>query len=138
MKDLLQYLIKLQSIEFGEIKTDNAEAAGSELRGKIPSQILAHYDRLVAKGKKGIAAVRNQGCTGCHMQVPLGTIMTLRHGNDIQLCGNCGRYLYLVETPQVVEEPEKKRVRRRRASSKTVDPLLPATGAPTRSVAVAH
>ena len=137
MKDLLQNLTKLQAIEFGEVRTENAEAAMSELRAKIPPQILGHYDRLVAKGKKSITAVRNQICTGCHMQVPLATIMTLRHGDDIQLCGNCGRYLYLSDVTQTAEPPEKKRVRRRRASPKSVGTLLP-SAASAQSVAVAH
>jgi predicted nucleic acid-binding Zn-ribbon protein len=105
MKDLLQNLIKLQSIEFGEIKGENAGAAKSELRGKIPPQILGHYDRLVARGKKGVATVNNGICTACHMRVPLGVIMTLRHGDDIQLCENCGRYLCLAETA-TAREPE--------------------------------
>jgi predicted nucleic acid-binding Zn-ribbon protein len=72
------------------------------LRAKIPSQILAHYDRLVARGKKGLAAVRGQVCSGCHMQVPLGVVMTLKRGEDIQLCESCGRYLYL--SPAVEKE----------------------------------
>lgn len=101
MKELLQNLIKLQSIEFGEIEEKNAGVSKSELRGKIPPQILGHFDRLVARGKKGVALVRGQICGGCHMSVPLGVIMTLRHGDDIQLCENCGRYLCLTETPAV-------------------------------------
>jgi hypothetical protein len=95
LNELLQNLIKLQSLEFEEIEDANAEAVIVELRTKIPSQILGHYDRLVAKGKKGITMVRDQVCTGCHMRVPIGGIMTLKHGVDIQLCENCGRYLYL-------------------------------------------
>jgi predicted nucleic acid-binding Zn-ribbon protein len=76
-----------------------------KLRAKIPPQILAHYDRLVVRGKKGVAAVRNHVCTGCHMQVPLAVTMTLMHGDDIQICESCGRYLYLAtpaETPKAV------------------------------------
>ena len=95
MNELLQNLIKLQSLEFGEVEGKNAEATMAELRAKIPPQILGHYDRLVAKGKKGITMVRDQVCTGCHMRLPIGTIMTLRHDRDIQLCESCGRYLYL-------------------------------------------
>jgi len=95
MKDLLQNLIQLQSLEFGDDQGPKVESAKAELRTKILPQILAHYDRLVARGKKGVAAVRGQVCSGCHMQVPLGVVMTLRHGQDIQLCENCGRYLYL-------------------------------------------
>jgi predicted nucleic acid-binding Zn-ribbon protein len=105
LNELLQNLIKLQSLEFDEIEDPNAEAVMAELRTKIPPQILGHYDRLVAKGKKGITMVRDQVCTGCHMRVPIGGIMTLKHGVDIQLCENCGRYLYLA--PATPAEPAK-------------------------------
>ena len=98
MNELLQSLIKLQSLEFGEIKEKSAEATIAELRDRIPAQILAHYDRLVAKGKKGVAAVRNQVCTGCHMRVPIGVVTTLMHDTDIQICESCGRYLYLSDS----------------------------------------
>jgi predicted nucleic acid-binding Zn-ribbon protein len=95
MKDLLQSLIQLQSFEFGDDRGPKVEGAKAELRAKIPAQILAHYDRLIARGKKGVAVVRGQVCSECHMQVPLGVVMTLRHGQDIQLCESCGRYLCL-------------------------------------------
>ena len=95
LNELLQNLIKLQSLEFSEVEDKDTEAAMTELRAKIPSQILGHYDRLVAKGKKGITMVRDQVCTGCHMRVPIGGIMALKHGDDLQLCENCGRYLFL-------------------------------------------
>ena len=123
MNELLQNLIRLQAIEFEEITEKNADAVITELRGKIPPQILGHYDRLAAQGKKGVTGVRGQTCTGCHMQVPLAAIMTLKHGTDIQLCENCGRYLYLAdpvpaETPQPVVAP--KRGRKPRASKRAL------------------
>ena len=95
MNELLANLLKLQAVEFDEFPGKVTDAQLAELRGKIPAQILGHYDRLVARGKKGIAVVRNQVCTGCHMRLPIGTINTLMQGNDIQLCDTCGRYLYL-------------------------------------------
>jgi predicted nucleic acid-binding Zn-ribbon protein len=95
MNALLQNLLKLQSLEFGESTEKNAKTVIAELRGKIPTPVLNHYDRLRARGKKGIALVRNQVCTGCHMRVPIGMITTLMHNLDIQLCDSCGRYLYL-------------------------------------------
>jgi C4-type zinc ribbon domain len=106
MKELLQNLVKLQSFEFGEDGSPNLKSVKADLRAKIPAQILGHYDRLVARGKKGVAAVHGQVCGGCHMQVPLGVVMTLRRGEDIQLCENCGRYLYLPPSePAVAAEP---------------------------------
>jgi predicted nucleic acid-binding Zn-ribbon protein len=109
MNELLQNLIKLQSLEFEKTTNKAAEPATAELRGKIPSQILGHYDRLVAHGKKGLAAVRDQVCTGCHMHLPIGVITTLMRDDDIQLCDNCGRYLYLLEaTKAEVPKPTAK------------------------------
>ena len=126
MNELLQNLIKLQSLQFGEVKDKNAEAVTAELRTKIPSQILAHYDRLTARKKKGVAIVRNQVCTGCHMHLPIGVIMTLMHAQDIQLCESCGRYLFLppeapAETvePAASPKPEKK-TRKPKKSPKAV------------------
>ena len=136
MNELLQNLIKLQSLEFGEIKEKNAEATIAELRDKIPAQILAHYDRLVAKGKKGVAAVRNQVCTGCHMRVPIGVVTTLMHDTDIQICESCGRYLYLSDstgttTPEGNVKPKPSRKARKPKSS------LPLVAAPAPAMPLA-
>jgi len=95
MKALLQNLIKLQSLGSGGGEDKKNEIALAELRAQIPSPILGHYDRLVARGKKGVAVVHGQVCSGCHMQVPLGVVLTLQHGQDLQLCESCGRYLCL-------------------------------------------
>lgn len=95
MNDLLTTLLKLQALDFNETNEKNIEVQRTELRTRIPQPILGHYDRLVARGKKGVAVVRNQVCTGCHMRLPIGTINTLMQGQDIQLCDTCGRYLYL-------------------------------------------
>ena len=105
MNELLQNLVKLQSLEFGKNPEKAADPAIAQLRGKIPSQILGHYDRLVAHGKKGLAAVRDQVCTGCHMHLPIGVVTTLMRDDDIQLCDNCGRYLYLAE-PAKADVPQ--------------------------------
>lgn len=123
MNELLQNLVRLQSLEFGEIEEKNAEATIAELRGKIPPQILGHYDRLVVRGKKGVAMVRDQVCTGCHMRLPIGVINTLMHGNDIQLCDSCGRYLCLETTakeaaPEPPSAPPKAKATRKARKSK--------------------
>ena len=97
MNDLLTTLLNLQALDFSDAAAPDAEAQRSELRSRIPQPILGHYDRLVARGNKGVAVVRNQVCGGCHMRLPIGTINTLMQGSDIQLCDTCGRYLYLPE-----------------------------------------
>ena len=120
MNNVLQNLLKLQTLEFGEAGGKNVDAQAAELRGHIPQPILDHYDRLRARDKKGVAIVRNQSCTGCHMRVPIGQITVLMRGEDIQLCETCGRYLCLpdpaepemlipVEAPKPAAKPRKRR-----------------------------
>jgi predicted nucleic acid-binding Zn-ribbon protein len=101
MHVVMQALVELQTIEFGPDSESSAvKDAAEKLRAKVPPQILGHYDRLRARGKKGLALVRdNRVCAECHMQVPVGVVGTVMKGEDIQLCGNCGRYLFVLEKP---------------------------------------
>ena len=105
MNELLTNLLNLQALEFGETQEKDPAAKIAELKAKIPQPILGHYERLVARGKKGVALVRNQVCTGCHMRLPIGTVNTLMQGQDIQLCDTCGRYLAL-PAPEQTAAPE--------------------------------
>ena len=94
---LMERMFELQSLEFEETIQPNTEKRIASLRAKIPAPILAHYDRLCARGKKGVALLHHQICTGCHMSVPLGVILELNRHEDVRCCDNCGRYLYLRE-----------------------------------------
>ncbi|HAV63915.1 MAG TPA: hypothetical protein DCY13_16310, partial [Verrucomicrobiales bacterium] len=69
----------------------------------------------------GVAPIRNQTCTGCRMKVPIGTIAVLMRDEDIQLCGSCGRYLYLPPElpPEPLPEPAPKKRRGRPPKVKT-------------------
>ena len=111
MNETIKILLQLQSLEFNGKATPGQEKQAAELRAKVPPPILAHYDRLVARGKKGVALVRNQSsCSACHISVPRGVVLTLMHNTDVQLCESCGRYLYLPEpaaTPEPVAAPKK-------------------------------
>lgn len=119
MNELLQNLIKLQSLEFEETTEKIAGATVAELRGKIPAQILGHYDRLIARDKKGVTPIRGENCSSCHIRVPIGAIMTLKRGEDIQLCENCGRYLYLLDTPGTETLPPVAPVKRTKKTRST-------------------
>ena len=107
MKNIIENLLKLQTIEFGGTARAETKKQLAELRAKIPAPILAHHDRLMARGKKGVAVIKGQTCGECHVQVPRNTVLTLMHGTDIQLCGNCGRYLCLPEQVNPVMPPVK-------------------------------
>lgn len=97
MNEIMQYLFELQTLEFDENVRGDTENRIAKLRAKIPPPILDHYDRLGARGKKGLALIRHQICTGCHIQVPLGVVLNLKRGGSVCLCDNCQRYLYLPE-----------------------------------------
>lgn len=130
MSDHIHNLLKLQAIDFDEGGAEITEAQKNEIRNSIPQPILGHYDRLVARGKKGVAIVRNQVCTGCHMRLPIGTINTLMQHQDIQLCDSCGRYLYLPEASEAAAAPAA-------AAAPEVKPQKPAAKRKRKAVAQA-
>jgi predicted nucleic acid-binding Zn-ribbon protein len=105
MKEIMKNLFELQTLEFEKTIRPDTEERIAELRAKIPAPILAHYDRLCDQGKKGLAVIRNQTCSGCHMRLPLAVVMDVRHALDVCLCDNCRRYLYLPE-PTPAEQKE--------------------------------
>lgn len=104
------------------METKRLTAADKEtiaaLRAKIPQPILAHYDRMRVRGKLAVAIVRNKVCSACHMAVPIGVMAVLLRGDDIQLCGNCGRYLYLPEEPAAAPAAEPAKATPAKAASK--------------------
>jgi len=124
MRELIESLLALQALEFGGRKTGKEKEA-AQLRTRVPEPILAHFDRLLARGKKGVSVIRQGVCTACHLRIPVGTLVTLARGEDIQICGNCGRYLHLPEgeipgqkANTKVEKPKSttRRPRRRRTT----------------------
>jgi hypothetical protein len=137
VRNVILSLLELQRLEM-EVK--RLSAADKEtitgLRGKIPEPILGHYDRMRLRGKQAVSFVRHRVCSGCHMSVPIGTITVLMRGEDIQLCGNCGRYLLLEVTPPPSAEPTaseaKPGPKKRRKKS---DAAEPAQGAPSATAA---
>ena len=121
MKELLEKLVRLQELELaGKQVSESRDTEARQLREQIPPTILGHYDRLMARGKKGVAVVRNGVCSECHMRVAIGIMAVLVRNEDIQLCGTCGRYLFLPPATPAVESPAPSRAgaakpRRRKA-----------------------
>jgi hypothetical protein len=105
MNELLQRLLEIQELQLVRNKKPDRNPTLAALREKVPPQILAHLDRLLDRGKKGVATAHNGVCMECHMRIPIGDVATLMHGNDIQLCANCGRYLYLPKTEMPSNQP---------------------------------
>jgi len=116
-KEIIANLLALQELEFSSDSGDHGKKK-DQLRTLLPDPILGHFDRLVARGKKGVSIVRLGVCSACHIQVTTGNLVTLARGEDIQICGSCGRYLHLPEGEPLSAAPKKAVRRPRKAKVK--------------------
>lgn len=91
------------------------------LRVKISTDMLAHYDQLKARGKRGVAPVVNGTCQACHLRLSSSAAARLRDKSQIHLCENCGCYIYPLHAPPsyLVSPP----TRRKRATSRRDSPV---------------
>ena len=95
VKKTISTLLTLQTLELQSPKKRGSEAL--KLREQIPAEMLTRFDKFLGRGKKGVALVQNGVCRGCQIGVPVGIVNSLIEGVGTQVCGNCGRYLYLEE-----------------------------------------
>ena len=102
MRKIMDGLLALQKLQFDDcLRTPAKKLQVEKLRAEVPPPILAHYDRLTARGKKGLALARDGVCSECHLRITSAKVIGLTTAADVQLCDNCGRYLYLPEPPAV-------------------------------------
>ncbi len=64
----------------------------------MPKQTLSLYNRISTRIPGGVAVVeaRNYTCTACLMTLRPQVMAQVRRGDDIVLCENCSRILYVV------------------------------------------
>ena len=91
----MESLLALQQLQFNPRTKAAAEAEIGKVRKQVPAQIMAQYERLVSRQKKGVSLVRNGVCSECHLRIPGGKLVGLAHTDEIHTCDNCGRYLHL-------------------------------------------
>lgn len=72
-------------------------AEEARLRAAIPTVILGHFDRLARAGRVGVAPVRNGVCGGCHIRVPRAQSAGMRGSHDLDVCDQCGAFLFSEE-----------------------------------------
>lgn len=95
------------------------DLAVEQARLGLPTYLLGHHDRLVARGKRSLAVVRNGVCGACHIRLPLGHQHPAARGGDLDVCDNCGVFLEweVCEVPVEVVKPAAKRGRPSHKSS---------------------
>jgi predicted nucleic acid-binding Zn-ribbon protein len=101
--DMVSRLLELHALEerlatFRKSRenTGDVKALMESLRGNMPVTLLIDHDRLRSRGKRSVAEVRHGVCSGCHIALAIGNVHELKTGS-LRRCGNCGRYLYVVE-----------------------------------------
>ncbi len=79
--------------ELARLKTHRTEIAS-----RVNKPILAKYERIV-RSKDGLAVVPavNETCQGCFRMLPPQVINEIRMKDEIILCDNCARILYIEE-----------------------------------------
>jgi|GEM_PF-392895 len=98
MRKTMEHLLTLQKLNFDtRPQTATWKIEVEKIRTEVPPPILAHYERLVLRGKKGVAIARKGVCSECNLRITNGRLIGLVHRKEVQLCDNCGRYLYLPE-----------------------------------------
>lgn len=109
--DLVRRLMELAALEerLSTLKRDGQTAASvtaliESLRGNIPLGVLITHDRMRSRARSCVAEVRHGVCAGCHLALAVGNVAAVRHG-DLHRCGNCGRYLYIVEDDEPAAAP---------------------------------
>lgn len=127
----IELLKELQDIEFLSRKSADQKARAAALREEVLAPLLAHYERLTVRGKKGVAMARRvEGgglCTGCRMRLPSGVYASLLRDEDIAMCDTCARYLLLDPQEPPPPPPLKKKVGRpRKTAAKTAGLAAPA------------
>lgn len=96
MKTMIQNLLALQSLLLPPVpSTPERQAKITELKKSVPPPVLTHFERMVSRGKNGVALVRHGVCSECHIRVPVGTLASLVTPHDVYLCDSCSCYLLL-------------------------------------------
>jgi predicted nucleic acid-binding Zn-ribbon protein len=116
MNPLIESMQNLQRLLHSGTHTKQENKQIADLRVSLPAPVLAHFDRLVAHGRKGVAEVRHGVCGGCHLKLPASLSAPGLGHEDLQLCESCGAYLNFIaeetaSSPLVVRMPRKRRYR---------------------------
>lgn len=85
--------------ELNKLKSEceNINEQKKELIKNIDDDLFKRYETIKEKKSKPIALVKNDICSGCHMDIPLYIISKLKKNDEIINCDNCGRIILLKE-----------------------------------------
>lgn len=113
--DFVSRLLELHSLEerlARALRNRNGrtkvEALLESLRASLPAGVLAVHDQMKTRGKRSVAEVRHGVCSGCHLELAIGNVNEVKAG-ILRRCGNCGRFLLVVEETVANDSPPARR-----------------------------
>lgn len=78
-----------------ERKADYERAEIKRIKSTIDGNILKKFEDLIKTKRIAVAEVIDNRCSGCNMLLPSIILDKIRKDDDIVLCDNCHRMLYL-------------------------------------------
>jgi predicted nucleic acid-binding Zn-ribbon protein len=88
-------------LEYNNAKLNDENKKKSELRKKIPQNLIKVYDNLFQKkAGKVISVVETEFCGICNMKIRPQLLNEIISTNNLFICENCGRILY----KQIIQE----------------------------------
>ncbi|MGI6153791.1 MAG: zinc ribbon domain-containing protein [Christensenellaceae bacterium] len=64
---------------------------------KVDQTLLEQYKKIKQQKANPVVPFKNGRCQGCNMDLPSGVVQSLKTGDKLITCENCGRILYLAE-----------------------------------------
>ena len=96
--DLARLEAELRKLPQNAPECEACKTMIKQIRAPLPTSILLHYDKRVARGKVGITAVRGGICGACYLGLPSGRLADLRRNpSELNVCDHCGAFIYLAE-----------------------------------------
>lgn len=103
MKTIVETLFAAQTaLKQHPLPSPERQAILQNLRTHVPAPLLAHFLRLVERGRPGVTLARHGVCSGCHLRLASGMAAALTNQQDVHLCENCGTYLLLAPEERAV------------------------------------
>lgn len=85
---------------------DSLNESIESLQQKLVPQVVSVYDRLYKKNHVVIAAMTNNCCSVCGMQVPIAQGQQVRLAQHLVTCSSCGRILFAADDDAVMNTSE--------------------------------
>jgi hypothetical protein len=78
-----------------EAEVSAMDTRRGEVLADVPEEMLARYERILARRDRALVPVEGGICSGCHMKLPPSVAQNILKQEDLVSCDHCGRLLYI-------------------------------------------